>query len=146
MSGACWFARDAALAGSAEPGERELGVLCRGNLRKQGTITRPGAPGRGARYKKQADVGRHSFTLARVSDRDERGALADFASIRHPVLGDAAVGDASSNEFVQHRHGLDRPFVHVQRSQLRVVAGGSVEATSDLAPDLARVLRSLESD
>lgn len=146
VSGACWFVKDSALAGGAAPGERELGVLCRGNLRKQGTITRQGAPGSGVRYKKQTDVGRHSFTVARVCDRDERGAFADFSSIRHPVLGDTALGDASSNEFVQHRHGLDRPFVHVLRSQLRGVGGEIVEATSELAPDLARVLRSLASE
>jgi hypothetical protein len=56
-------------------------------------------------------------------------------------LGDAVHGDPSSNDFLQHRHGLDRPFVHVRSSRL-----GSAEAVSELAPDLQRVLDSLGSD
>lgn len=146
VSGVCWFAKDAALSRSAAPGERELGALCRGNLRKQGTISRPDAPGSGARYNKRAELGRHSFTSVRTRDRDERGILADFARIRHAVLGDATLGDAPSNDFMQHRHGLDRPFVHVLRSGLRLSSGENFEAQSELAPDLARVLHSMESE
>jgi len=122
-------------------------VLARGNLRKQGTITRRGAGTAtcGARYHKQADVGRHSLLRVLTDDVDELGALRDFASISHPVLGDVVHGDSASNHFLEHRHGLDRAFVHCVTSRLRV--GAEIhEASSELAPDLARVLASLGSD
>ena len=146
VSGVCWFAKSSAAAATLRErvsGERELVVLARGNLRKQGTVTRrgPGDPARGARYRKQADAGRHSLLTVFTADRDETGTLSDFASIRHPVLGDAAYGDAATNHFVQHRHGLDRSFLHVRTSRL-----GSAEARSELTPDLARVVASLGSD
>jgi 23S rRNA (uracil1939-C5)-methyltransferase len=146
VSGVCWFAKTSAAAATLRErvsAERELIVLARGNLRKQGTVTRRSAaePARGARYRKQADVGRHSLLTVFTTDSQETGTLLDFASIRHPVLGDAVHGDAASNHFAQHRHGLDRPFVHVRSSQL-----GDALATAELAPDLQRVLSSLGSD
>ena len=146
VSGVCWFAKTRetpALLAAPGTAERELLVLARGNLRKQGTVTRRGSaePTRGARYLKQAEHGRHSLLTVFSADPSELGTLADFASIRHPVLGDAAHGDPSSNDFLQHRHGLDRPFVHVRTSRL-----GRAEAHSELAPDLLRVLTSLGSD
>jgi 23S rRNA (uracil1939-C5)-methyltransferase len=156
LSGVCWFAKNASLAArlSGAPAggdaltERTLLVLARGNLRKQGTITRRGngTTTRGARYQKQADVGRHSLLRVLSDDADERGALRDFASIHHPVLGDSAHGDAPSNQFLDHRHGLDRAFVHCSASRLHVDADTTREANCDLAPDLARVLDSLGSD
>ena len=156
VSGVCWFAKRATFAAqlrAAPPAasavtQRTLLVLARGNLRKQGTITRhqAGAAERGARYQKQADVGRHSLMRVLSDDADERATLRDFASIHHPVLGDSAHGDAASNHFLDHRHGLDRAFVHCSASRLRVDADTTLEAGCELAPDLARVLASLGSD
>ncbi len=157
ISGVCWFAKNPAsrgklrdAAGGLAPAitQRTLLVLARGNLRKQGTVTRRqgGAATRGARYQKQADVGRHSLVHVLSDDADELGTLRDFASIHHPVLGDAAHGDQASNQFFDHRHGLDRAFAHCSTSQLRVDAETTHAASSDLAPDLARVLGSLSSD
>ena len=118
------------------------GLLCRGNLRKQGTIARRGAqPAAGARYQKQREVARHSLVTVHSHEADETGLLRDFASIRHPVLGDARHGDGPSNDFLQPRHGLERSFVHVHSSRF-----GDAEAVSALAPDLGRVLESLGSD
>jgi len=147
VSGVCWFAKSAAGAASTVD-ERTLLVLARGNLRKQGTVTRREAGGAapGVRYHKQADVGRHSLVRALTNDGDELGTLRDFASIRHPVLGDVSHGDAASNDFLDHRHGLDRAFVHCTASRLRVDATTTREATSELAPELSRVLASLASD
>jgi len=142
VSGVCWFEKSASLA---SPAERELVLACRGNLRKQGTIARRTAVG-SSRYRKQAELGRHSLALVTTIDHDESGTARDFAGIRHPILGDAAHGDGVSNDFLQHRHGLDRAFLHVARSQLRLPSGAVVEARSELAPDLARVLASLQSD
>lgn len=142
-SGVVWLAKGDADAASLQLGEQELCVLVRGNLRKQGTIARAG--GVGTRYKRRADAGRHALTDVLTLDGDERGVLADFAQIRFPILGDARC-DAASNDYVQHRHGLERPFVHVARSQLRTPSGAVLTASAELAPDLARVLSSLQSD
>jgi 23S rRNA (uracil1939-C5)-methyltransferase len=143
VSGVCWLAKQDGAGFSAD--ERVLTALVRGNLRKQGTIARPGADA-GARYKKQAEAGRHSLVSVRTTETTARGILDDFARIRHPVLGEASRGDAASNEFLQHRHGLDRAFLHVAGSRLRLPSGRVVEARAELAPDLQRCLDSLTSD
>jgi len=145
VSGVCWFAANPEAARVVATGERRLSLLVRGNLRKQGTISR-GQHGAGARYRKLADVGRHSLATVTVSDRDESPALRDFAHIGRPVLGSAEHGDASTNEFVWHRHGLDRAFVHVDESTVQDERGTTLTARSPLAPDLATVLESLSSD
>jgi hypothetical protein len=151
-SGVCWFARNAELAEQLAGATRdsEVTLLVRGNLRKQGTITRRHAAGAsaGTRYHKLADVARHSLTTARIHDTDERGLLGDFAAIRHPVLGDGATGDPASNRFVWHRHALDRPFVHIKTSALTTADGLQRRAHSDHdpTPDLNWVLTSLRSD
>jgi 23S rRNA (uracil1939-C5)-methyltransferase len=146
VSGVCWFGKaraDVAALRAELASERELTVLLRGNLRKQGTVTRRSAsgPSRGVRYRKLAEAGRHSLVTLFTDDPSETAALADLASISHPVLGEVAHGDAATNDFLQHRHGLDRPFLHVRSSTL-----GGVQACSELSPDLTRVLESLSSD
>jgi 23S rRNA (uracil1939-C5)-methyltransferase len=136
----CWFAKSK--HDVVELGEREVLVLVRGNLRKQGTITRPAAPG-GTRYKKTRDVGRHSLAVAFVSDPDERALSRDFASVGRPVLGDAQHGDRRSNEHVEHRHGLDRPFVHCRATLMREPSGAVTRVECPLGADLEQVLHSL---
>jgi 23S rRNA (uracil1939-C5)-methyltransferase len=151
--GACWLRKHAGAA-SVELAELELELLVRGNLRKQGTITRRGPQGAepGARYRKLANVGRHSRVLAWLgpekpdeaqTTNDHGAVLRDFASIGHPVLGDAVGGDPASNRFVEHRHGLDRAFVHCRKSQLRLADGSVLTAEAELPPDLRQVLASL---
>lgn len=156
VSGVCWFAKHAAahapwqqasVEAALARSERTLLLLARGTLRKQGTITRRDAPTaterRGSPYKKQRDVGRHALVQVTTLDGAEAGTLRDFASISHPVLGDLRSGDAASNQFLEHRHGLDRPFVHCASSRLHVATGRELSAESELAPDLARVVSSL---
>jgi 23S rRNA (uracil1939-C5)-methyltransferase len=142
VSGVCWLAKGEQVA---SPGERELTLACRGNLRKQGTVTRR-ASATGSRYRKQRELGRHSVVSVFVADGDESEVRRDFATIRHPILGSQRDGDAETNAFFQHRHGLDRAFLHVTRSQLRVAPGTVLEARSELSPDLGRVLASVDSD
>jgi 23S rRNA (uracil1939-C5)-methyltransferase len=142
VSGVCCFAKSKQSV--TELGEREVLVLVRGNLRKQGTITRADAP-RGTRYKKTRDVGRHSLALAFVSDADEHALSRDFAGVGRPVLGDSRHGDRRSNEHVEHRHGLDRPFVHCRATLLREVGGGVTRVECALAADLEQVLESLDA-
>jgi 23S rRNA (uracil1939-C5)-methyltransferase len=152
VSGVCWFAKtsaaEPALRQALAKAERELVVLVRGNLRKQGTVTRPGPSGpmRGARYKKQREVARHSLASSLTSDATEVATLRDFASISHPVLGDAQYGDRKSNDHLEHRHGLDRPFVHCRSVALCDEAGVEHRVSCELSPDLEQVLASLESD
>jgi 23S rRNA (uracil1939-C5)-methyltransferase len=152
VSGVCWFAKTPAseqvLRNALRDSERELVVLVRGNLRKQGTITRRASKQAtpGTRYKKLRDVAHHSLAQAFTRDADETGALRDFAGIGRPVLGDAQFGDRRSNEHVEHRHGLDRPFVHCRATSLRAPDGSSLHVESELAPDLVQALGSFESD
>lgn len=152
VSGVCWFAKTQAEAPALDQllqrAERELIVLVRGNLRKQGTITRraAGQATPGTRYKKLRDVAHHSLARAITRDADEVEALRDFAGIGRPVLGDAQFGDRKSNEHVEHRHGLDRPFVHCCATTLRTSDGSALRVESELAPDLSQVQASLESD
>lgn len=153
VSGVCWFAKQAAAQAQLQPAsadvgqqqsERTLVLLARGTLRKQGTIARREGPaGRGTPYKKQSDVGRHALVRATTLDTSEAGTLRDFASISHPVLGDPRSGDTASNQFLEHRHGLDRPFVHCTSSRLQLRGGTTLAAESELAPDLLRVVSSL---
>jgi 23S rRNA (uracil1939-C5)-methyltransferase len=142
VSGAHWFEKQPS---EATPGERELRLACRGNLRKQGTISRSTG---GARYRKQAELGRHSLVSVRCFDTSERDVLRDFSGIRHPLLGErsAQLGDAETSDFMHHRHGLDRVFVHVAQSSLALPSGQLLTAQSSLAPDLAEVVTSLSSD
>jgi 23S rRNA (uracil1939-C5)-methyltransferase len=141
-SGVCWLAKRGDLASA---GEREVTLACRGNQRKQGTIARR-APDAGTRYRKERELGRHSLVSASVVDRSEAQLLRDFATIRHPVLGSSTSGDPTTNDFLQHRHGLDRAFLHVTRSRLRLASGAVLEASSELPPDLRRVVETLASD
>jgi 23S rRNA (uracil1939-C5)-methyltransferase len=151
-SGVSWLAKaPAAVSGLKQAlatAERELVALTRGTLRKQGTVTRrqDGGAERGIRYKKQSSVGRHSLVRLVSSDADERAPLRDLASIGHPVLGDARFGDARSNLHAMHRHGLDRPFLHVSKVRLRSATGHELEISSELPPDLAAVLKSVDLD
>lgn len=145
VSGVCWFEKQRV---DATPGERDVTLACRGNLRKQGTISRREPSDLGARYRKQADLGRHSLVSVRCFDTSERELLRDFASIRHPVLGErsARLGDGETSDFMQHRHGLDRAFLHVAQSSLALPSGQTLTASSSLAPDLAEVVTSVGSD
>ncbi len=144
-SGACWFAKARAHLESLSQGlrgaERQHLLLVRGNLRKQGTI----AGSAGIRYRKERDADRHSLTLAFSRGQSERELLQAFASIRHPVLGDARYGDDKSNQHLAHQHGLDRAFVHCENARFRLDSGESFSATAPLPGDLASVLRSLSA-
>jgi 23S rRNA (uracil1939-C5)-methyltransferase len=144
VSGACWFQKNNAVTRAIGHREHTLLALVRGGIRKQGTVSRRGE-GAGTKYKKHAVAGRHSLVLARTTDDDERAPLADFAAIGHPVLGDHERGDSATNQFLEHRHGLDRSFIHCLESRLSLSDGSQLLANCPLSPDLARVLTNLGS-
>jgi 23S rRNA (uracil1939-C5)-methyltransferase len=152
VSGVCWFARRAddlpLLRAGLASGERRLTVLVRGNLRKQGTVTRErhGQRAPGARYKRSRAVGRHTLADVATRDLDETDVLRDFASIGHPVLGDARHGDHATNQFAEHRLGLDRSFVHCRESTIAFNGAEPLLVSADLAPDLLQVVADASSD
>jgi 23S rRNA (uracil1939-C5)-methyltransferase len=65
-----------------------------------------------------------------------------MAAIGHPLLGDSRHGDPASNRYFEHKHGLDRTFLHCARIELGA-AEAPLRLESPLAPDLAQVLASL---
>lgn len=112
--------------------------LVRGITHKKGRIRRPLE--RNARgtvpvtsYQRLAIHGGHSLVRIEVEGWNELQIRKHFASIGHPLLGDPRFGDHASNTFFEHRHGLDRLFLHCAK----------VQATElDLPGELASVLAS----
>lgn len=67
-----------------------------------------------------------------------------MAAIGHPLLGDARYGNGPSNRYFEHRHGLDRPFLHAARVRLAATADAAeLSFEAPLAADLRAVQASL---
>jgi 23S rRNA (uracil1939-C5)-methyltransferase len=152
-SGVCWFARrpesltDArALVAGADS---ELLALVRGYTRKRGQLRRPSSRSNGSDtplgYERVAVHGRHSLLQLSPGAGALDGLGRQLSAIGHPLLGDER-GDPRSNEFLGHRHGLDRPFLHRSRMTLTLPSGERLSAEAPLAPDLCAVLSSIDSD
>jgi 23S rRNA (uracil1939-C5)-methyltransferase len=155
-SGACVFARRAALAGEwaralADPtAHKEYLAGVRGIAREKGVVTRPllehgRASAARTRYRRVRLLGGHS--LLRVSPEQGRThqIRRHLAAIGHPLLGDARHGHAPTNRHLYERHGLDRPFLHCARLGVaHPRTGERVVVESPLAADLAAVEASLE--
>ena len=151
-SGVCWFARApelvAELSAELAAGERRYVALVRGVARAKGKIARPllesGKP-RAAltRYRRSAVVGGHSL-LEVLPERGPKHQLyRHLAAVGHPILGDVRYGQPASNQYLSHRHGLDRPFLHCASLRLSR-AGRPLEIHAALAGDLEAVLASLD--
>jgi 23S rRNA (uracil1939-C5)-methyltransferase len=150
-SGVCWFARRpehvARLAQALQQGEKTYLALARGITHNKGKIDRPlldaGRP-RSAltRYRRRAIVGGHSLLELRPEHGRKHQLRRHLASIGHAILGDARYGQAASNRHFEHRHGLDRPFLHCAALRL-TLERGPVEISAPLAGDLAAVLDGL---
>jgi 23S rRNA (uracil1939-C5)-methyltransferase len=67
---------------------------------------------------------------------------AHLSSVGHPILGDARYGDAASNAFFEHRHGLDRSFLHCSAARL-ALPSGTLTLDAPLPGELSAVLASL---
>lgn len=150
-SGVCWFAREprdvSEIAAALAAGEKTYVALAHGVTRSKGKIDRPlveGGKRRAAltRYRRRRVVGGHSL-LELVPEQGRKHQLRrHLASIGHPILGDERYGRAASNRHFEHRHGLDRPFLHCTRARLELPEG-AVEVVADLPGDLEAVLASL---
>lgn len=150
-SGACWFARRAAdveaLARSLAGGSLTYTALAMGVSHKKGKVARPLRTGRRlrqalTRYTREAVVNGHSLLEVRPEHVERHQLHRHLASIGHPILGDAVHGHAAANRHFEHRHGLDRPFLHCASLRLQLAAG-SVEIHAPLPGELAAVLASL---
>jgi len=150
-SGVCWFARRpdqvTALAGALELGDRRYLALVRGVTRAKGKIDRPLREAgqqlaASTRYRRLEVIGGHSLLELRCEPGLEHQARRHLSSIGHPILGDERYGQLSANQHFEHRHGLDRTFLHCVRVRLELPSG-PCEAQAELAGDLEAVLASL---
>jgi 23S rRNA (uracil1939-C5)-methyltransferase len=152
-SGVCIFAKTRAdvneLAARLADGQKQYLALVRGNLRLKGTVRTPlrdSGKTRQAttRYARAERVGGHALVRVRPEQGRTHQVRKHMAALGHPVLGDARYGDAASNRFFEHKHGLQRPFLHAWRIAWPAAAGKPALAfEAALAADLAVVLASL---
>jgi 23S rRNA (uracil1939-C5)-methyltransferase len=149
-SGVCWFARrpeDVALLARALTGKTYL-ALAMGITHKKGKIMKPLLEGRQrrsalTRYRRQRVVGGHSLLELEPVQARKHQLRRHLAAIGHAVLGDVQYGQAAANRHFEHRHGLDRPFLHCASLRIELPAG-PVEIRAELPGDLTAVLDSLE--
>ncbi len=150
-SGLCLFARTpealpAALRACAASAQRFI-ALSRGITHKKGCIRRPVRAGRrkvpaSTPYQRAAVHAGNSLLTLTPEHGDASVIRQHLASIAHPILGDARFGASTSNTFFEHRHGLDRCFLH--RSALTLGSGTrSLVLEAPLPGELNAVLDSL---
>jgi 23S rRNA (uracil1939-C5)-methyltransferase len=65
-----------------------------------------------------------------------------LVGVGHPILGDARFGDPPSNVFFEHRHGLDRSFLHCSAVTL-AFSSGHLTLEAPLPGELQATLASL---
>ena len=150
-SGICLFARNIALLPQLELASAAAAhtfvALARGVTHKKGKIQRPVRQARRTmpactRYQRDAVHGGHSLLTITPEHGSTSFIRQHLAGVGHPILGDARLGDAPSNTFFEHRHGLDRSFLH--RSQLTLtVEAGELTLDAPLPGELNAVLASL---
>jgi 23S rRNA (uracil1939-C5)-methyltransferase len=152
-SGVCLLAkRRAAIAGwsaALRDGEKQYLALARGITHGKGNIRRPllenGVQHQAhTRYQRVQVLGGHSLLRVRPEQGRKHQVRRHLAGIGHPLLGDSRHGDAASNRFLEHRHGLDRPFLHLSAVTLvHPVSGQTLVLEAPLAADLEAVSTSL---
>lgn len=154
-SGVCLFAKTRAhveeLSARLSQGQKQYLALVRGALRLKGIIraplrdsgkTRPAT----TRYSRAERVAGHALARVRPEQGRTHQVRKHLAAIGHPVLGDARYGDAASNRFFEHKHGLQRTFLHAWRIELPATEHQpALSFEAPLAPDLAVVLASLRA-
>jgi 23S rRNA (uracil1939-C5)-methyltransferase len=143
VSGVCWFAKEPAaapeLARALASAELRFVALASGVSHKKGRVERRAA-GR-LRYVRRSVLGGHSLLDVFVAGSERAELRRLLASIGHAVLGDPQHGKSASNRHFEHRHGLDRPFLHLAAVSAEALGAGVIEAplSADLAPVLVRL-------
>lgn len=150
-SGVCWFARRPEsvpqLAAALARGQQSYQTLVRGITREKGKIARPLRDAgkmlpATTRYRRRAVLSGHSLLELWPDPGPEHQLRRHLSSLGHPVLGDERYGAPAANRHFEHRHGLDRTFLHCAMVRLDL-PGGACEVRSELPGDLAAVLEQL---
>jgi 23S rRNA (uracil1939-C5)-methyltransferase len=150
-SGVCWFARQSsdapALLSALARGEHTYQALAMGITHKKGKITRPlldAGKKQSAltRYSRVRAIGGHSLLELQLGEGRKHQLRRHLASVGHAILGDERYGQATANRHFEHRHGLDRTFLHCASSRL-ALGGRDIQVHAELPGDLAAVLDSL---
>jgi len=150
-SGVCLFARTAAALPALEQafrqGTQSFVALCRGVTHKRGRVRRPvRESGRvvsaSARYLRERVKGGHSLLTAWPEQASPSQLRQLLLGVGHPVLGDTRFGDTASNTFFEHRHGLDRSFLHCSAVTL-VSPTSHITCEAPLPGELKATLESL---
>lgn len=152
-SGVVLFARTpefvADIARALALGEKCYAALVRGVAREKGVVNRP-LRERGARieartrYRRISVVAGHSLLRVRPDHGRKHQIRRHLVEVGHPVLGDARYGHEPSNRHFEHRHGLERSFLHCSSIEL-VLDGVARRFEAPLAGDLDAVLDSLRA-
>ena len=150
-SGICLFARTPSAVAELElacAGATHTFVgLARGVTHKKGSIRRPVRQARRVvpartRYERDAVHGGHSLLTITPEHGSTSFIRQHLAGVGHPILGDARFGDAPSNTFFEHRHGLDRSFLHRIKLTITLEAG-QLTLEAPLPGELSAPLASL---
>jgi 23S rRNA (uracil1939-C5)-methyltransferase len=154
-SGVCLFAKSRAhvqsLVERLAAAQKQYLALVRGNVHPKGIVRAPlreqGKTRQAiSRYTRAERIAGHALVRVRPEHGRTHQVRKHRAAIDHPVLGDARYGDESSNRFFEHKHGLQRPFLHAWRIQLPAGTGQQpIVFEAPLAADLAVVLASLRA-
>jgi 23S rRNA (uracil1939-C5)-methyltransferase len=155
-SGVCLFAKQRgavqALSERLRAGEKHYLALVVGAVRAKGIVRvalREQGKTRDAvsRYTRVTREGSHSLVRVRPEQGRTHQVRKHMAAIQHPLLGDARYGNGPSNRYFEHRHGLDRTFLHASRVLLAATGTAApLLLEAPLSADLAAVLTSLRRD
>jgi len=150
-SGVCLFARTPAALPALEQafrsGTQSFVALARGVTHKRGRIRRPVRDGGRAvsastRYLRERVQGGHSLLTIWPEQAVPMQLRQLLQGVGHALLGDPRYGDAPSNTYFEHRHGLDRSFLHCSSVAL-VSATIHISCEAPLPGELKAVLASL---
>jgi len=150
-SGVCLFARSAAALPALEQafraGTQSFVALCRSVTHKRGRIRRPVREGgrvvsASTRYLRERVQGGHSLLTVWPEQASPPQLRQLLLGVGHAVLGDTRFGDTASNTHFEHRHGLDRSFLHCSAVTL-VSATSHITCEAALPGELSAVLASL---
>ncbi len=154
-SGVCILAKETehvhAWSQALAHGEKHYQALVRGITRDKGSIKRalrdgPRSLDARTRFKRNEVIGGHSLITAMPDEGRTHQIRRHTASLSHPILGDSRYGDPKSNRYLEHKHGLDRPFLHCARITLIAPTTGSeLVAEAGLPGDLSGVLARLRA-
>jgi len=150
-SGVCLFARTEgalpALEQAFRAGTQSFVALCRGVTHKRGRIRRPvRESGRvvsaSTRYLRESVRGGHSLLTIWPEQATPPQLRQLLLGVGHALLGDSRFGDAASNTYFEHRHGLDRSFLHCSAVTL-ISASSHITCEAPLPGELKAVLANL---